>query len=317
MRRQFPVYLLGFAVLAAGVLRAADREIRQVFPVGPNAALLIDTNQGEILVEESDRDEISVSIAIDAIAENDGAAERLLKNVQVAMDSRDNRVSIVVRNSSESGIRFIWNEDERADVIFRVTVPRRCDVEVKAIYAQVTIGSLIGRMKVRVENGSVFLRRIEGSVDALVDFGDLILSRCSGAVNAKILRGHMRLGPIGGRAELNNATGNIEVMVVRHSLEARAQVGDIRVGFAPGLAADSSVRVSGGSIVADFAPATACDLDATATFGRVTSKLPLVIEPGGEGERSLRGRLNGGGPRVELRASGGSVTLGSNPTLLD
>jgi hypothetical protein len=34
-----------------------------------------------------------------------------------------------------------------------------------------------------------------------------------------------------------------------------------------------------------------------------------VVEAGGSGQRSLTGRLGGGGPRLQLRASGGSVSL--------
>lgn len=315
--RRLATASLVFAVFAVGFAQAAERETRQVFPVGASPALFIDANQAAIQIDESDRDEISVVVTVDPIAETEKAAERLLRNAHVAMEARDGRVRVVVRNSGESGLRFDWNDDERAEVAIRVSVPTKCDVELKAIAAQVTIGSLSGRMKVRVEQGSVFLRRIDGTVDAEVDFGELVLSRCSGPVTAKLLRGHMRLGPIGGRAVLVNHTGDIEVMAVRHSLEARAQAGSVKVGFAPSLAADSSIRVSGGAIVAEFAPATACSLDAAATWGSVRSSLPLVVESGASGERSLRGQLNGGGRRIELRASGGSVTLDTNPLMLD
>jgi hypothetical protein len=53
----------------------------------------------------------------------------------------------------------------------------------------------------------------------------------------------------------------------------------------------------------------AFELDAKATGGDVSSKIPLT---GGEkGKRSdfLRGQVNGGGPTLKLRTTGGSIHL--------
>ena len=298
-------------------LRAVDREITRVFAVEPGCELSLDTHRGEVLVEESEVNEVRVSVGISVVAGSKAVAERLLEATQVELGMSNNRVSIKARSRLESGVRFTWNEDDRVEFVFRISVPRKCDVDLQVAQGGAVVGNLAGRMKVRIEKGSAFFRRIEGSVNARVDFGSLVVSRCSGPVNARVLRGSMRLGTIGGRAELINSTGDIEVMAVRGGIVAEAQAGDIRVGFAPNLANDSRVSVSGGNLIAGFQAKTACRIDGAATWGRVNSTLPLTIEAGASGKRSLVGRLNGGGPLVTLRASGGSVTLEPAVGVLD
>ncbi len=311
-----PLIFLFLAAFAGAESGAADREIKRVFAVEPGAELMIDTPRGEIVIEESDRHEVRVTVVLEAVAASAPAAARLLERVQVEMVQHGNRVAIVARNPGESGLRFTWSEDDRVDFTFRISVPRRCDVAIEAIEASATVGNLSGRMSARIEKGRVFFRRIDGAVNARVDFGDIIVSRCSGPVTGHVLRGLIRLGTVGGRAELTNKTGDIEVMVVRDSIVAEAQAGEIRVGLAPGVGA-SRLSVAGGNIVASFHAQTAGRIDAASTWGRVKSTLPLAVDAGGDGRRTLAGRLNGGGPLIDFRASGGDVRLDATLELFD
>jgi len=305
------------AICFGAGLSAAERQIDRVFAVKPGCALKIDTYRGAIAIEESDHDEIRVALHLDAEAEQEARAARSLENVQVDLGLVDNCVTVVVRNPRESGFHFTWQEDEPVNLRFKILVPRKCDVSLKVVNGNAVIGNLAGRLTAHIDSGGVFFRNIDGSVHAQVDYGDVIVSRCSGPVTAHVLRGLIRVGTMGSRTELINTTGDIEVMAVRSSLRAETQMGDIRVGFATALAADSQVTASGGSIIAGFQAQTACRVDAAASWGRVNSALPLTIESGAGGKRTLVGRLNGGGPLVQLRASGGSVTLTYGVPMID
>lgn len=296
---------------------AAEREIRRVFAVEPGAELAIDTYRGDVTIDESDGREITVEVVVDAVAGKEAEVVRLLEGVQVDFAQEGNRVTVVARSRRESGFRFVWREEDRTDLQFRISVPRQCSVDLRAVHGRAQIGNLTGKIKVQIETGGVFLRRIDGSVEVRLDEGDFILSRCSGPVMARVRRGLIRVGPLGGPADLRNATGEIDVMAVRHSLVAEAEVGEVRVGFAPGLAAESRVRVGAGNLIASFHSEAACRIDAAAIWGRVISGLPLVVESGADGKRQLSGRLNAGGPLVRLRASGGSVTLERGLLLAD
>ncbi|MBI5690783.1 MAG: hypothetical protein HZC55_11885 [Verrucomicrobia bacterium] len=304
-------------ILAAGSLPAASREFRRTFPVGTAAIVKLETYRGDISIDENENREVGLEVEVEAEAENAAAAQELIAGVSVETSAQGQQVAVSIRNPRETGLRPTWREQERTELRIRLLVPVRCDVQVGANEGIVRIGNLAGQIGVKLGRGDVSLRRIDGSVTVELEQGDLVLSRCSGAVTARLRRGQIYLGTVGGAAELTNDTGGIEVMAVRGSLRAAAQVGDIRVGFAPGLTADSKLTAAAGNIVAAFHGRTACRVEAAASWGRVSSDVSMEIEGGNVGGRSLSGRINGGGPAVVLRASGGSVTLKSGLVLVD
>ncbi len=310
------LWSLAIAACAASA-GATQREVNRTFPVRTPCRLTLDTYRGSVEIIETDAAEICVSLVIDSEADTEEGAARLLDDIVVDLKSAENEVKIRTSNRRESGVRLELKEGERADLLYRITVPRRCSVDLKARQGAFTVGNLAGKMTARVETGNIFFRRIDGAIDAQSENGDIIVSRCSGAVFARAKRGIIRLGTIGGFADLKNVNGDIEVMAGRAGISASTEVGDINVGFAPPLSVESRVTVAAGNLVANIHPDTACRLDAASRWGRVTSTLPLKIESGASGGKKLVGQLNAGGPLIQLRASGGSITIGSDVVLLD
>ncbi len=309
--------MLWVTAVWASALGAAGREIVRAFPVQPGAALKLDSYRAIVTVEESERPEIRVAIVMDVEADTEKAARRLREGVRIEFEAEGNTVAIRTTNPRETGVRFDWGEEDRVDLIYRITVPRECSVDLRATEGNFVVGSLSGRMKARLGTGPIFFRRIDGSVEAQTDVGDIVVSRCSGAVTARVRQGSIRLGTIGGAVDARNSTGDIEIMTALASATAAAEVGDITVGFGPQLSGDSRLSVSGGNVFAKIHSAAACRIEASATWGRVECALPLEIASGATGQRRLTGRLNGGGPLVSLRASGGSVKITSDVVLFD
>lgn len=304
------------AVLAAGVAGAPAREIERVFPVRPGCLLKIDTYRGSVAIEEGDDNAIRLTVVVDAGSETDERSRRLADGVEFDFTAQDNTVSLRARNPRESGLRFDWGEEEKVDLRYRIVVPRECSVDLQAGEADVTVGNLSGRMTVRTERGSIFLRRITGTIDARTEVGEIVVSRCSGAVVARVRSGLIRLGTIGGPLEARNSSGSIEVLTAHAGIVAAAEAGNIDVGIGPRVSADSRLSVSGGNILARIHPEAACRIEASSTWGRVTSSLPLAIAAGASGERRLAGHLNRAGPLISLHASGGSVRLSPDVVLI-
>jgi DUF4097 and DUF4098 domain-containing protein YvlB len=120
--------------------------------------------------------------------------------------------------------------------------------------------------------------------------------------------------------------GSIRVDGVRNGLEARTAGGSINLNRVGGIV---NAHTSGGSISADFSevPTGACtfqtsaggievaldsswalDLDAQTSAGGVDTQIPVTVQ--GQQNRSiLRGKINGGGPRLELKTSAGRIQI--------
>lgn len=305
-------FALGLALaLLPCTSSAIEREIDRTFSVQPGCTLRVDSYRGSIMVEESESDqsEIKVKVLLELNTDNDDEADRTRDNLHLEMKQDDNTVSIRARNPRETGVRFVWDDKYQIDLIYRISVPRQCNVDLVTLNGGVTVGNLAGHQKARAETGTLYFKNIDGSIDAATQTGEIIVSRCSGALRARVMRGTIRAGTIGGPADLKNATGDIDVMAATDGIVADTSAGDVSAGFPEGFKGNAKLSADGGNVYARLDPEAACKVDASASWGHVDCKLPLAIGSGGSGKRSLTGQLNAGGPLLTLRASGGHVKI--------
>ncbi len=319
MNRRVVVSLWSAVVLAllASEGAAVHERIERTFPVEPGCMLILDTYRGSIHVEEGDAAEVRVIVDIEIDARDEEQARRRRADLQFEIGATAGGVTIRGRNQRESRIHFVWDEENEIDLAYRVIVPRRCNANVSTINGSITVGSLVGQVAARVENGNIFLRRIEGSADVRAEFGDAIVSRCTGDLTARVLGGLIRVGTIGGRADLKNSSGDVEIMMAHGATKASAEAGDVVVGFPRDIGGPATLRAAGGNVRVRIDPAARCTIEASARWGRVRGKLPLTVTSGGFGERKLAGALNGGGALLRFRADGGSVTIEPGETLFE
>lgn len=289
--------------------RAIEREVVRAFPVTGDAHLKIDLFRGLITVEERDVPEIKVTAYIDLGTDDQEQVARLEAALNLTMTAEGSLVTVRAQNPAGRGLQLDLKEATPVMLECRIAVPRRCNVDLTTRDGSITVGSLAGRMVVRTTRGNIFLKRIEGEIDAKAEVGDITISRCTGAVVASTLKGSIHAGTMGGRTELKSAGGEIEVLAARGGLEVSAEAGDVIVGFPRQLGGDARVRTGYGNIVATIDPAANCVVEASSFWGKVLTKLPLTVESGGDGKGRLTGRLNQGGPRLTLSASGGNVQL--------
>ena len=71
------------------------------------------------------------------------------------------------------------------------------------------------------------------------------------------------------------------------------------------------LRTSGGGIFLTVPADFKADLDASTSGGRVKTDLPVTVK-GTISKNKLQGAVNGGGPNVILRTSGGNIELREN-----
>ncbi len=73
---------------------------------------------------------------------------------------------------------------------------------------------------------------------------------------------------------------------------------------------DAVLGSSGGHVRVQIAKATGFELDASTSGGDVRAEgLTITIVKGGVGKSRLAGKVNGGGPVLKLRTSGGDISV--------
>jgi len=119
-----------------------------------------------------------------------------------------------------------------------------------------------------------------------------------------------------GKVDAKNSGGKIEVNEARDVVLAHTSSGPIIVGLGAQPKADSHLQVSGGDIKVTLPRSIALDLDAESSGGKVITAVPVTMTVSGEHKPGgLRGKINGGGPMLSLRASSGDIRLNESAAL--
>ena len=111
-------------------------------------------------------------------------------------------------------------------------------------------------------------------------------------------RGELSARSINGRIALRDVHGPSEARTVNGSIRAELE--------AFGSGDDLKLSATNGSISVSLPEDAAADLEARTTNGAIRSELDV---DGDHGRRSLEGRINGGGGRLELRTVNGSIRV--------
>jgi len=209
----------------------------------------------------------------------------------------------------------------------------RIEAADKSIDARTTSGtirihSVRGPLKARDAGGDIIIDQAAGDVVATTTSGSLKMKRVQGHLEAHDAGGDIRVEEIGGDALVQTTSGPIVIGLVKGKLDARGAgsditvsqtreavtahttSGSIRVGFGVAPQADCRLEAIGGGIQLTLPGSAALDLDAHSAGGEIKSDLPVTRRDSGRSPTGgLRGKINGGGPVLTLRASSGDIQI--------
>jgi DUF4097 and DUF4098 domain-containing protein YvlB len=146
----------------------------------------------------------------------------------------------------------------------------------------------------------------EYNVDLNTSGGSLNIENLVGELTARTSGGSITVGNIKGDTKLHTSGGSINTQTISGNLDAHTSGGSINVTIDQQLTADASLHTSGGSITASIFESVQMDIHAATSGGRVSTN--FVVD-GSSKKQSIKGKINGGGPLLTLKTSGGSVRI--------
>lgn len=138
--------------------------------------------------------------------------------------------------------------------------------------------------------------------------GSLSIEDISGQVNARTSGGSINVGNITGNVKLKTSGGSISTAAIAGNLNAHTSGGSIQTIINKQLSDDAKLTTSGGSITAELIEDIQIDLYAATSGGRVRTDFTV---DGSVKKQSIKGKINGGGPKLTLTTSGGSIKINS------
>lgn len=291
--------------LSAKIVRTEDR----TFPVQPGGLLKVSTQGGDIVVKTADIDEVRITVRKVINAPTEREADGLLEPLMLKIGQSDGGVTAEARYEKKSTGGWFKNWPP-VQVDFLVTVPSRYHTDLKTSGGDVEVGSLTGNVRIHTSGGDVRLERIDGEVEAGTSGGDITLREGTARARVHTSGGDIRIERAGGPVEAGTSGGDIIINSAEKIVRAHTSGGDIRAVLTAPLDADCSLGTSGGDVSVRFPKSAAFQLDASTSGGDVDATgLTITIEKGGLRKSRLAGAVNGGGPTLRLRSSGGDIKL--------
>ena len=136
--------------------------------------------------------------------------------------------------------------------------------------------------------------------------GALSVEDLAGELNATTSGGSINVGNIVGDVKLHTSGGSIHTETITGNLDAHTSGGSIKITIDKQLTEDAKLTTSGGSITAYLFSDIQLDINASTSGGRVKSDFDIN---GKVKKMAIRGSINGGGPKLTLKTSGGSIKI--------
>jgi DUF4097 and DUF4098 domain-containing protein YvlB len=305
--------------LAAGLMATpawADFKIERALKLEPGGTFILESDIGDVVLTGGTTSGAQVVVTSDHDLERD---------FDFSFDESARGATVKIKRRGTMRRLFSgWFENDHTRI--NIQVPTRTDVRLSTSGGSVRASRLTGVLDVRSSGGSLDVEAVEGNVDGGTSGGSIrmrdvrgnvVANTSGGSITITDVRGSLRADTSGGGINIDAVSGDlrastsggsVDVRGAGGRVEASSSGGGVTVRFAPGNSSGGAVSSSGGSVRAEIDPVARVSIDASASGGSVNSDVPVTIQGKVEND-SLRGDMNGGGPLLRLRSSGGGVRI--------
>lgn len=325
------------AALAGQVASAAEREFDKKFSVTPGGTLRVEIDFGGITVSGGDSNEVVVRATL-------SGTENQIRNFDISADSDNRGVTVRGRGHGNRWLDLSWlfGSDLRAK--FAIQVPRDYHVELRTAGGSIESRNIHGNLYGRTSGGRILLDSVSGTIDVYTSGGrvearqingdarlrtsggGITVADAKGDLDVRTSGGGIRLQGVEGRIEARTSGGGIDADIrgVNRGVQLRTSGGGIRVDVAKEFKARVDAHTSGGTVYCELPVNSQDDRDRAREFAR-DERRPRDSEENSDRDyrrdddsyksrdkKTVLGDINGGGPDLVLRTSGGSIRIRAN-----
>jgi hypothetical protein len=307
-------------------LQAAEDSFQHRATLTPGALLRVEVDFGSLIVTTNASREAIVDVARTVELGSDPKEEAFLKDRPVQFE--DSAEGLLIRSRGPRGLNWNmnWGRNTRIEAQYRISLPADCRLELQTSGGAIEVTGTQAPVKARTSGGRLRFTGLQGPLEGRTSGGTIQVLQSSGplkvntsggsievrggagTLEADTSGGQIKVRDFAGSAHLDTSGGSVVVENVLGEVTGSTSGGSMSAVLPSPLPGPVRLHTSGGSITVS-APADAkFDLDASTSAGSASSELP--VELAGEKKRSrIQGTVNGGGPQVHLRTSGGSIRI--------
>ena len=312
-------------MISCAAFAATEENINKTFPIASGGKLVVDVDFGSVDVSTNAvADQVSVDAWRKVTRKNKDAEEQFLRENPVQFMHEGNTLTVRCRTQEKN--RWFSGRGNRNEAKYKIRVPARFNAELNTSGGGIAVGDLTGRMKADTSGGELHFTRLHGPLNGNTSGGDVRAADCEGTIKVntsggviEVMRGGGSLdgGTSGGDVTIRNFAGPVSMDTSGGAVTIENVNGKVRASTSGGpvsamlpspVPGDVALSTSGGDVTVSVPGNAVFDLDAETLGGGVTCDLPVTVQ--GRIEHShLKGTVNGGGPAVVLRTSGGEIHI--------
>ena len=297
-----------FLLLAVFSFSAVQDNIEKSFRVGPGGTLYVDAERGSVEVRGTNDNRVDVEIRREVRDYSGDRARRILDDYIISFDQTGDDVRITAQFKDRTWSRERNRERNKLQVRFIVTVPRKYNIDCLTKGGSITAENLDGEVKCKTSGGSLSFDDVTGNINGHTSGGSIRIGAVGGLVNVDTSGGSITIDNAGGDVTATTSGGGITVREVKGSINARTSGGSVKATISLQPKADCSLKTSGGSVTVYLDSDIAVSVEAHTSGGSINTDFPVKIQ-GKIDRNDLKFDINGGGPELLLRTSGGSIYI--------
>jgi DUF4097 and DUF4098 domain-containing protein YvlB len=184
---------------------------------------------------------------------------------------------------------------------------------------EIRVGGIGSGGELKTFGGDVVLGPVTGDLKVSTAAGDIRIDSVSGSLLADTAGGDIRIQSVGGSLDANTAGGDVIVPRVGGSVRASTAGGDVRIGVtSPDVRGGITIRNSGGDVSLVIPAGTKADVELVVTGADdddtvIRSDFGYLTIDKKPGTQRATARLNGGGEKIVIRTTSGSIRLRKAP----
>ncbi|TNE72311.1 hypothetical protein EP331_07405 [bacterium] len=298
---------LALLFLAASIISAyAQPDLGKPYRVETFSAkdasrLEVQTSGGHIHVGKGDDDQFTVEMYVRKNGKSYDEGEVELDDYTISIQKMGNTVQAIAKRNG--GFSYMsW--DDNYSIHFVVYTPKEINAELKTSGGHISLMGLEGDIDAKTSGGHIACEDVSGNVKVSTSGGHIELTYFEGLLDASTSGGHIDISNASGDLTFKTSGGHIKLNKVSGTINGKTSGGNITATIT-GLNKGCELKTSGGNITVQLPANEGFDIDAKGS--RVTSRL---TDFSGSTERDeVNGTVRGGGSKVYLKTSGGSITL--------
>ncbi len=315
---------------ALSALAATEENIHETRPASDGGTLVVEVEFGSIEVTSGAAGQVVIDAHRKIDARSKEKEEEYFRKVPVRITTEGKKVIVRAISSKDSlgeQLRHFFGRT-RTEARYTIRVPARFSVDLDTAGGHISARGLTGRVKTDTSGGDLDFAQIHGDIHADTSGGDITAKDCEGTTDLDTSGGRIEVTGGLGKLSADTSGGNVTVLNRRGDTKVESSGGKLRLGNISGklyaetsggsvsailpspIAGDVHLETSGGSIKVLTPANAALTIDASTSAGQVRTDLP-ISRTNSESD-SLKGTLNGGGTKLVLRSSAGSIDIVSS-----